>query len=132
MHTFFFEMEDEISGPYFEEAHTGLYLDFVQQRLFKSIHHKTQNHHSTPTNLSMGEEHVIMALCPKNKNNTPPAKYWGHHRDPAAETRAFIRSSRPSARTSFTPFRSPPSTIGSSSGQTSETPLHHAAETHRR
>jgi hypothetical protein len=43
----------------------------------------------------MGEEHAIIAVCPKNTNDAPPAKYRWHHRvTPMVKIGAHIRSSR--------------------------------------
>jgi hypothetical protein len=37
------------------------------------------NNQATPTNSKMREESTIKALCHKNTNNIPTARYWRHH-----------------------------------------------------
>jgi hypothetical protein len=48
-----------------------LYSHFIQLGTSKRIYQTIQNHHSTPTNPTTGEENIIMTLCPENTNSTP-------------------------------------------------------------
>jgi hypothetical protein len=63
----------------------GFYLDFIQQRYVKSIHHKTENHISTPRNTTIGEKTCRQGPMPKNTNNITPANYRGITESPYGE-----------------------------------------------
>jgi hypothetical protein len=63
-----------IPWPLHRKDTYDFYIDFIQQVFVKSVHLKIRNHHSTPTNPTMGEQDIIRALCPKSTNNPPPAK----------------------------------------------------------
>jgi hypothetical protein len=49
--------------------HIAFFISSFHKGLIKIIHLKIQNHHATPTHLTMSEKHANRALCPENTKN---------------------------------------------------------------
>jgi hypothetical protein len=61
-----------IPGLCIEKMHTAFFIKLFNKGRTKNIHQKTRSLHRTPTNPTMGEDHINRALCSED-NKIPPS-----------------------------------------------------------
>jgi hypothetical protein len=63
---------ENISGLCIEKMHTAFFINLFDIDRTKDIYQKTRSLHTTPTDPTIGKDHVNRALCPE-KNKLPPS-----------------------------------------------------------
>jgi hypothetical protein len=91
-----------------EKMHTAFFINLFNKGRTKNIHQKIWSLHTTPTNLTIGEDHINGALCSEDNEIPPSARDHEHIaylETPSRRNESVIWFNRHLASTSCTRYR---------------------------